>query len=107
MEIIYRSFDGVEFDTAERCIEHEQKHARFKMWGVNGMTTDPSMASVVWISANGADAFAALCYREDVVPEGIDPGDIGIFIWSNKDSIWTPIDNEAIQAFKFFLNDTY
>lgn len=107
MEIIYRSFDGVDFDTAERCIEHEQKHARFKMWGVDGVTTDPSTAMVVWISANGADAFATLCHREDVTYSGIDTGDMGAFFWSDELCQWVPFDDEMIQAFKFFLNDIH
>ena len=106
MEIVYRSFDGMDFDTAERCIEHEQKHARFKMWSEDGMTTDPNEARMVWISANGADAFTALCHREGVTRDGIDTDDMGAFIWSDL-FMWVPIDDEAIQAFKFFLNDPH
>ena len=107
MEIIYRSFDGMDFDTAEKCIEHEQKHARFKMWSEDGMTTDPSMSRIVWISTHGADAFTALCHREDVTCDGIDTGDMGAFIWSDELFQWIPIDDETIQAFKCFLNDTH
>lgn len=107
MEIIYRSFDGMDFDTAERCIEHEQRHARFKMWNEDGMTTDLGAARIIWISANGADAFTTLCLREGLACDGIDTGDMGVSIWSEELFMWVPIDDETIQAFKFFWNDTH
>lgn len=104
MEIIYRSFDGVDFSSAEDCVNHEQQFPRFKMWDESGLTTSPDSAKMVWLSTReGAEAFIKMCHEEDITNEGIEEGDIGIFLWSDEAFQWFPLDDLTLEAVKCYI----
>lgn len=104
MEIIYRAFDGEEFETAEKCIDHERRFPKFKMWDKDGVTTNPDDARVVWFS-NHKDAkssFVKLCKQDDITTEGIDEDNYGydadVYLWSDEMFMWIPMDDTTIQS---------
>lgn len=104
MEIIFKSIDGVEFKTAQECIEHENKFCRFKMWSQNGLVTDPNDAMLVEFevaSYEAKEAFIELCRNNDVTTEGIEETtEYDWYMWCGEHYEWVPIGKEVIEAFK-------
>lgn len=107
MEILYRSFDGVVFKSAEECVEHEQKHLLFKMWGEEGRTHDVNDAIVVWISKTiGAiDRFKEYCVDHDYTTDGLEDVDHGLVYWDAEAFEWRQIEDKVVQAFMEYSKD--
>jgi hypothetical protein len=107
MEILYRSFDGVVFKSAEECVEHEQKHLLFKMWNEEGRTNNVDGALVVWISSTiGAiDRFKQYCADYDCTTEGLEYVDHGLVYWDSEAFEWRQIESGVVQAFMEYSKD--
>lgn len=101
MRVIYKSFDGLEFDTAAECQHHENTNPLFKMYSENGLVERPQDALVVALLDHdkGADSFIRLCKHEDCISEGIDTWcHEGIFVWDGEQ--WARLDNNTIKALR-------
>ncbi len=104
MEIIFRSIDGVEFNTAQECIEHENKFCRFKMWNQNGLVSTPMDAMLVQFesaSYEAKEAFIELCRRHDVTTEGVEETtEYDWYMWYDDEFQWIPIENDVIESLR-------
>lgn len=102
MEIIYRSFDGLDFSDEETCRTHEQNNPYFIMFNDEGVTNDAEMAYVVDIRDDcGTEFFVKLCEQEYTTSEGISEGDVaGVYIWNDFSEEYIRISDKVLQAIK-------
>lgn len=102
MEIIYRSFDGLEFSDEETCRTHEQNNPCFVMFDDEGATNNTEMAYVVDIQNDcGAELFVKMCELEDTTSDGIFKGNAaGVYIWDDFSGGYTRISDRVFQAIK-------
>jgi hypothetical protein len=99
MEIIYRTFDGLEFDNeADACYHEACAFEGIKMWNREGkLVEETSSAFVLYLENEAAnEAFFTLADKQG--DHGIDGlirgGDYGLFIW-----------NECSEAYHFVSDD--
>lgn len=102
MEIIYRSFDGLDFSDKETCRTHEQINPYFVMFDDEGATNDADMAYVVDIRDDrGAELFVKRCEQEDTTSNGISEDDVaGVYIWDDFSEEYIRISYRVFQAIK-------
>lgn len=102
MEIIYRSFDGLDFSDEETCRTHEQNNPYFVMFDDEGITNDTEMAYVVDIRDNrGAKFFVKMCEWKDTISNGISEDDVaGVYIWNDFSEEYIRISDRVFQAIK-------
>lgn len=107
MEILYRSFDGVVFKSAEECVEHEQKHLLFKMWDARGRTSNVNDAMVVWISdtIGAIDRFREYCADHDCIVDGLEDVKHGLVYWDSEAFEWRQIEDKVVQSFMEYSKD--
>lgn len=105
MEIIYRSFDGLEFSDEEPCRAHEQNNPHFIMFDDKGVTNDADMAYVVDIRDDcGTEFFVKLCEQEYTTSEGISEDDIaGVYIWNDLSCEYIKITDRVLQAIEQYI----
>lgn len=105
MEIIYRSFDGLDFSDEETCRIHEQNDPYFIMFNDEGVTNDAEMAYVVDIRDDrGAEFFVKLCEQECTTSEGISEDDIaGVYIWNDLSCEYIKITDRVLQAIEQYI----
>lgn len=95
MEVLYRAFDGKLFHSPEECLRHEKENPLFKMWGEDGLTTDPDCARVVHIidEDSGANKFVELCEDMGVSYDGIEAySSTGWYLWDDDQYVYIPDD---------------
>lgn len=102
MEIIYKSFDGLEFSDEETCRAHEKDNPCFVMFDDKGVTNDADIAYVVDIRDDyGAELFVKRCEQEDTTSNGISEDDVaGIYIWDDFSEEYIRISDRIFQAIK-------
>ena len=102
MEIIYRSFDGLDFSDEETCRAHEQNNPYFVMFDDEGITNGADMAYVVDIRDDrGSDLFVKRCELEGTTSNGISEGDVaGVYIWNDFSEEYIRISDRVLQAIK-------
>lgn len=105
MEIIYRSFDGLEFSDEEACRAHEKNNPLFIMFDDEGVTNDVEMAYVVDIRDDyGAEFFVKRCEQESTVSDGISEDDIaGVYIWNDRSGEYIEITDRVLQAIEQYI----
>ena len=105
MEIIYRSFDGLEFSDEETCRFHEENEPYFVMFDSEGVTKNVKKAFVVDIRHDyGADFFVKMCEQEGTTYNGIFENDIaGVFIWSDFSDEYIRISDELLKAIEQYI----
>ena len=105
MEIIYRSFDGLDFLDEETCRTHEQNNPCFVMFDDEGVTNDADMAYVVDIRDDrGLDLFVKRCEQEDTTSNGISEDDVaGIYIWNDFSEEYLRITDRVLQAIEQYI----
>ena len=112
MQIIYQASDGELFTSPEACLEHEKQYPKFKMWDIDGATSNPDNARVVWFSkqANARRKFIELCLSKNIVSEGIDDDEGGydteIYLWCDDLFRWVPMDEMTIQSVARYLAES-
>ena len=108
MEIIYRSFDGLDFSDEETCRTHEQNNPYLVMFDDEGITNDADMAYVVDIQDNcGAKFFVKMCEQEDTTSNGISEDDVaGVYIWNDFSGEYIRISDRILQAIKQYIEFT-
>ena len=105
MEIIYRSFDGLDFSDEETCRTHEQNNPCFVMFDNEGITNYAEGAYVVDIRDDrGSDLFVKRCEQEDTTSYGIpEDGAAGVYIWNDFSETYTRISDRVLQAIKQYI----
>ena len=97
MKVIYRAYDGVEFDSAEACVRYENIKPPYKMWTNEGATDSFDSALVVEI--NDVGLFIASCKERGIITDGV--RDRGLYFWSSEQLEWVWIDPITRQALSF------
>lgn len=108
MEIIYRSFDGLEFSDEKTCRTYEQNNPYFVMFDDEGVTNDANMAYVVDIQYGcGTEFFVKKCEQEGTASDGISEDDIaGVYIWNGLSGEYIKITDRVLQAIKQYIKFT-
>lgn len=112
MEIIYRAFDGKEFNTVTECAAYEEQMHKLKMWFINGKTTSTEEAFVVKLD-NEEDTriFIEKCDAVGSDHTGIEfdeyTADTGLFIWDSNRCEYFCIDNDILNALIHYLKDEH
>ena len=102
METIYRTIDGKEFLDKDLAMAYEAelgKLGKFDMIGYSGNPVDTTecAAVVVLYDKLSADRFLELAKeQEDCCADGIDSGDIGIFVWDRCNDLYRFIDPDSM-----------
>lgn len=112
MEIIYRTFDGIEFDNeADACYHEACAFDGVKMWNREGKLVDETIAAFVLYLENEAanEAFFTLAEKQgDRGIAGLTRGeDYGLFFWNEWNESYQYLDSEeqtAIAAAVTYLN---
>lgn len=99
MEIIYRAFDGEEFDSQEGCLEHEKKNATFRMYNDRGerVYSTEGIILVNLCRPNGGADFSRHCVMEDSLSDGINKNsEPGWYWWDGYGFV--PADTKMLTA---------
>lgn len=112
MEIIYRAFDGKEFDTVTECAAYEEQNRKLKMWFKDGETNLTDKAYVVKLDdENATRAFIDKCNHEDSCHDGIEfdeyTADTGLFAWDMYRDEYFAIDDDTLEALIHCLKDEH
>jgi hypothetical protein len=112
MEIIYRAFDGKEFDSVTECAAYEEKAHKLKMWFKDGKTTLTEEAFVVKLdNENDTRIFIERCDNEGSDHSGIEfdeyTADTGLFVWDMNACQYFEMDEEVLDALIHYLKDEH
>ena len=94
MEIIYRTFDGKEFNNEADAAYHENSiRDDLAMWdGVGRIVDEPSKAFMVYFATPEArKCFKFLADKEDCIAE-FAASNVGLYYWDECDEIYRPVD---------------
>lgn len=101
MIMIYRSHDGIDFNSPEACLKHEAEDLQFEMFNEAGERTSQSGDCHLLhiISPHGGRSFCSLCTKEDVDNNGIcefsTPGWYWLDDWNGE---FFEIDSQMMSA---------
>lgn len=112
MKIIYRTFDGKEFDSVTECAAYEEQMHKLKMWFKDGKTTSVDKAYVVKLeNENDTRIFIERCDYEDSDHEGIEfdeyTADTGLFVWDANRCKYCYIKDDTLNALIHYLKDEH
>lgn len=112
MEIIYKAFDGKEFNTVTECAAYEEQMHKLKMWFINGKTTSTEEAFVVKLDdEEDTRIFIEKCDAVGSDHSGIGyneyDADIGLFAWDPNRCEYFFIDNNTLNALIHYLKDEH
>lgn len=112
MEVIYRAFDGKEFNTVTACAAYEEQMHKLKMWFKDGKTTSTEKAFVVKLD-NVVDTriFVNRCDNEGSEHMGINfdeyDVDTGLFAWDENRCEYFYIGEGILNALIHYLKDEH
>ena len=109
MEIIYRTFDGKEFDNETDARQHESVlHDGIKMWDRTGkLCEETSAAFVLYLADEEANlAFFKMAEEQgDDNITGITEGeDYGLYLWDEYSNVYRWIDDEEVSVLMVAAN---
>ena len=112
MEIIYKAFDGKEFDSVTECAAYEEQMHKLKMWFKDGKTTSADKAYVVKLeNENDTRIFIERCDYEGSDHEGIEfdeyTADTGLFVWDANRCEYCYIEDDILNALVHYLKDEH
>lgn len=112
MEIIYRAFDGKEFNSVTECAAYEEQTHKLKMWFKDGKTTSTEEAYVVKLNnADDTRIFIERCDNEGSDYEGIEFDeytiDTGLFVWDMNACRYFGMDEDVLDALIHYLKDEH
>lgn len=101
MEVIYRAYDGEEFDSQEACLEHEKKNVTFKMYDRCGKPTYSAEEALLinLCHPEGGTNFSRLCEKEYTLSNGINADSTTGWYWWNEYS-YVPVDTKMLTALR-------
>lgn len=87
MEIIYRAFDGQDFDNEGACKKYEQDILKIRMWDGNGRTDSLDDAQVIHApEGESVKALIERCEMEGIVIDGFE--EPGWYFWDSSSCAW-------------------
>lgn len=103
MEIIYRTFDGKEFDNeADACYHESVIRDGIKMWSREGALTNKTIdAFVLYLKNEDANKgfFALAREQRDACIKGLEEGeDYGLFYWDECTESYHWLDEEELSV---------
>lgn len=107
---MYETFDGEVFETREEAEAHERAHTAYKCWNWDGKhVNDVDAAIFVMLNTDwDADAFIEECKKECAAYEGIESGDLGLFMWDEGTDTYRYIGSfKTLMGFTKVLNEIY
>ena len=112
MKIIYRAFDGKEFNSVTECAAYEEKSHKLKMWYKDGKTNLADKAYVIKLEdENDVRLFIGKCDYENTVHDGIEfdeyTADTGLFVWEENRCEYVEINNDVLNALIHYLKDEH
>ena len=101
MEMIFRAYDGKEFNNAQDCFDYESKPG-YQMWDENGRTEDFDSAQIVKITTKpcAVDEFINDCVDNNITSEGILGA--GLYVWAYEEFQWALVDERVLKAVYHF-----
>ena len=102
MKVVYRAFDGAEFDNEPACIEYEKatKGNKVVMMDCNeNVVTNTDCAAVVWLKdEDSAEVFHSMAKEigDEAAAYTIPKKECGFFFWDEYSDEYTWIPNEML-----------
>lgn len=106
MKIIYKAWDGTEFDEKDACEKYEYDNPCVIMYNAEGRTSNSDDASVVLLEhKDDAEKFIELCEAQWTRSDGITEGDCGLYIWDDYKEKYFYVSERVEEALKRYFKD--
>ena len=106
MELIYRAWDGTEFDERDACEKYEHDNPRILMYHNTGRTSISNDAFVVVLrNDNDAKNFIKMCKEQDTDYKGITEDDYGLYVWDELEQRYFYVSERVEDALKRYFED--
>lgn len=99
MKVIYRAFDGAEFETEAACRYHETENPNFVMWGEHGQVDNIGETYVVEIKNEiGIRSFIKVASAWGCDCDEVD--DVGFYYYNNWRNSFELLDETMIKILR-------
>ena len=106
MKIIYKAWDGTEFDEKDACEKYEYDNPCVLMYHNTGRTSESNDAFVVVLrNDNDAKNFIEQCKAQDTDSVGIVEGDCGLYVWDDNEERYFYVSDRVEDALKQYFED--
>lgn len=106
MKIIYKAWDGTEFDEKDACEKYEYDNPCVMMYNDKGRTSNSDDAFVVLLEhKDDAEKFIELCEAQCTRSDGITEGDCGLYIWDDYEEKYFYVSDRVEEALKRYFKD--
>lgn len=106
MELIYRAWDGTEFDERSTCEEYEYNNPYIVMYDDNGRVLDSDNALIVVLKHDDdAEKFIELCEKQGTISDGITKDCHNLYVWDDIEEKYFYVSDRVEDALKrYFAN---
>ena len=102
MKAVYRSLDGLIFNTEEECLSHEKETPLFRMWDSSGETKLVECGYVVELNNNDAvEKFIELSQESGSEYCGIEG--VGLYVWDEHNFKFVDISSYQLGALRAYF----
>ena len=106
MKIIYKAWNGTEFDEKDACEKYEYDNPCVLMYDNAGRTSKSDEAFVVVLrNDNDAKNFIELCEAQGTDYEGITEDDYGLYVWDDNKEEYFYVSDRIKDALKRYFED--
>ena len=109
MKIIYKAWDGTEFDKRDVCEKYECDNPCIMMYNTKGRTSNSDEACVVFLEYNhghnDAEKFIELCEEQGTISNGITDSDCGLYVWDDYREEYFYVSERVEEALKRYFED--
>ena len=106
MELIYRAWNGTEFDERDACEKYEHDNPCVLMYHNTGRTSESNDAFVVVLrNDNDAKSFIKMCKAQDTYSVGIVEDDYGLYVWDDNEERYFYVSERVEEALKRYFED--
>ena len=106
MKIIYKAWDGTEFDEKDACEKYEYDNPCIVMYGSNGRVLDSYKAYIVILKHNDdAEKFIELCEEQGTMSDGITKDCHGLYVWDDNQEEYFYVSERVEEALKRYFEN--
>lgn len=107
MKIIYKAWDGTEFDEKDACEKYEYDNPYIMMYNDKGRTSNPDECFVVFLDHKRDDTekFIELCEEQGTISNGITDNDCGLYVWDDYREEYFYVSDRVEEALKRYFKD--
>ena len=106
MELIYRAWDGTEFDERSACEKYEYDNPCIPIYHNTDRTSKSDEAFVVVLrNDNDAEKFIELCEEQGTMSDGITKDCHGLYAWADIEEKYFYISDRIGEALKKYFED--